>query len=184
MKKVLISLVLGLSLVGCATLEATKEPTDYNSVYSRVKLSQDEYVGSRRYIAPTIDLVPVKFGNFGFVIGTLDLVKKGQAERYCITTISYNKEWAFFEKAYDLKQQVFNVKNVDRSTSTLFNEVSVQEEDCIEVDKNYLNDAINNNGIDLKLIGKNKSVTFKIPSYYIKGFLDAVDYSEKKRFSN
>lgn len=175
--------LLVLGLTGCATMDAIKEPTDYNSVYSRVKLSQDAYVGTRRYIAPTIDLIPVKFGTFGFMIGTLDLVKKDQAERYCITTISHNKEWAFFEKAYDRNQKVFNVKSVDRRTSTLFNEVSVQEEDCIEVDKKYLNDAIENNGIDLKVIGKNKSVVFKIPSYYIKGFLDAVDYSEKLRFN-
>lgn len=183
MKKLLGVVLLSLTISGCATMEAIKEPRDYNSVYSRVKLSQDSYIGTRSYIAPTVDLIPVKFGVSGFMVGTLDLVKKGTAEQYCITTIYQNKDWAFFDKAYDKNQNLLQVKNINRRTSTMFNEVYVLEEDCIEVNRKYLESSIQDNGIDLKLVGKNRAVTFQIPGYYIKGFLDAVDYSEKIRFT-
>lgn len=183
MKKVLGVSLLLLSLTGCATLEAIKEPVDYDSTYSRVTFTVDEYKGTRTYKSPLLTLKNAKFGESDLMMGNLTLTKSKNDGLYCLMTSYNNKTWAFFNSAYDINQKQLNVINGSRNVGSMFNEVLITENNCIQMDRKYLDNAAANTGLDVKLVGEKKQMVLQVGAYYVKAFLDAVDYSEKTRFS-
>lgn len=183
MKKVI---VLGamLALGGCATLDAIKELVDYNSTYSRVTFTVDQYKGTRTYKTPLLTLKDVKFGESDLMMGYLSYTKaKDGDELYCLMTMYNNKGWAFFNKAYDINQKELPVINGRRDVGKMFNEVQISENNCIQLNRAYMDSAASTNGLNIKLVGENKQQVIKVGAYYVKAFLDAVDYSEKTRFN-
>lgn len=164
-------------------MELMKEPTDYNSAYSRVTLTTDEYKGTRTYKSTAITLKDVKWKDTDFLMGQLSLTKVERGEQYCLLTLYTGNEWAFFKKAYDINQQELPLINAKDRVGTFGNSVHINEQNCISITRSYLENSAATRGLDIKLVGQNKDLVIKVEPYFIKAFLDAVDYSEKMRFS-
>ncbi|WP_119048131.1 hypothetical protein [Acinetobacter pittii] len=184
MKNLVIAALLGISLVGCATLEALKEPVDYDSTYKRVTFTTDNYKGTRTYKSPILTINEGKNIDNELMMGYLTFTKANDgSELYCLMTTYDSKNWAFFKTAYDINQKELPVINGSRNVGSMFNDVLVTENNCIQLSKKYLKDASMGNGLNIKLIGEKKQKVIKIGAYYVKAFLDAVSYSETTRFS-
>lgn len=185
MKKVLgLSLLaLALTTTGCATMELMKEPTDYQSAYSRVTFTTDQYQGTRTYKSTAITLKDIKWGDTDFLMGQLSLTKKGDQESYCLLTLYNGENWSFFEKAFDINQNELPLIKGNRRVGTMGNDVHINEQSCISLRKDYLIKAAND-GLDIKMVGQNKNMVIKVQPFFIKSFLDAVDYSERTRFTS
>ena len=182
MKKVLGVVLLSLTIGGCATMELMKEPTDYQSAYSRVTFTTDQYQGTRTYKSTAITLKDIKWGDTDFLMGQLSLTKKGDQESYCLLTLYNGENWSFFEKAFDINQNELPLIKGNRRVGTMGDNVHINEQGCISLTKNYLTKAAID-GIDIKMVGQNKNMLIKMQPYFIKSFLDAIEYSEKTRFS-
>lgn len=183
MKKLLGVGLLVLGLSGCATMELMKEPTDYNSAYSRVMLTTDEYRGTRTYKSTALTLKDVKWKDADFLMGQLSLTKTEKAEQYCLLTLYNGSDWAFFKKAYDINQKELPLINSKDRVGVFGNSVHVNEQSCIGFTRSYLESSAAADGLNIKLAGQNKDIVIKMEPYFIKAFLDAVDYSEKTRFN-
>lgn len=165
-------------LVGCATM---LDPKDKASVYKQVTFSEDKFNKSRIYTAPIITLKPMKGLDTSFMDGQLKLIKTENEETYCLNIEYQNSEWAFFKQANDSDGKSFKLIEINTKVGTFVSQKNILEKHCILLDRAYLNSK-RETGLNMKIYGKNKSIEFTLPGYYVEGFLDASDLVEKNKY--
>ena len=185
MKKVsgLIGFALALMLSTYSNVTIAKEPKDYDSAYSKVTFTTDQYQGTRTYKSTAITLKNVKWNDPDFLMGQLSLTKSSKQELYCLLTLYHGENWSFFEKVFDSNQQELQLVKGTNRVGSLGYSVNVTEQGCIAMDRSYLEKAALE-GLDMKLVGQNRNIIIKVQPFFVKAFLDAVDYSERTRFAS
>ncbi len=173
----LVALIIVLS--GCTSM---LEPQNFDQTYNKVTFSEDKYKGNRTYEAPQITLKSNSGLDASWLYGFLRLIKSDTSNSYCLYGKYEGSNWAFFDKANDSESKSLQVAKIDRHVGTFVSKTNVTEDVCIVLDREYL-ESKKDTGLNIKLIGQRREITFVVPAYYIQGFLKAVDLVEKEKYS-
>lgn len=159
--KIIIVLLINLLLIGCAS----GPPTSIEETYNKTELKVDEYSKVRLIQAP---LVTISYGIDGG--GGMYLQKVNDSYQLRVNTFS-QLGWCFFESAID--------KN---SGSLTFNKIrsnvggggTTFEDFYLDITKEQLQMMVNN-GLDVRVYGRNRTINISLPSIYVKGFIKKVN---------
>jgi hypothetical protein len=177
MKNLLIPIFIVAStlLTGCVSYQAANP----QEAFDKVTYTADKYTGTRTYISPMFQIKKVEFLDQSFVNGNLTLTKSNTSEKYCILGRYVGESWAFFSDAYDSDGQHLGLEKVNTSVQNMLGMVKTVEDICIPVTRQYL-ESKQQSGLDIKIMGQNRSVLANIQGFYIQGFLKAIDLFEDK----
>jgi len=157
MKKFIYILICFL-LIGCARLHQTPE-----TVFQLTTLESDPYKKTKWVKGPI-------YWNTGFCLLRAFINEYNNVSIYQFYITDRNKNWIFYNRAYDSNGEKLNFLEIDRRVSS-----GMTEEDfVIEFERSYLDQA-SFNGLNIKAVGKRGENVFILPPYYIQGFLQKVD---------
>ena len=154
MKRIFAALALGLVLVGCQT-----QPGKVNDIHTGLSAKH-----SGRY--------SVHNGLFDSMNVTAIVGTRGGETRYALGTsyLSTGLGWAFFQSAWSYGKQL-NFKVTNEKLLGCASGCSMIEEGTVQLSKSAF-EAAAKNGLEFKLVGKNREMVVKVPA---KVFREALD---------
>lgn len=183
MKKLVLAVLMGGVFLNQAACAGFFEPTTDKEIYDKVTYKIDNYTKTRKYSSPIIFIKKYKYLDPTTIEGYIGLIKDSQSDDYFLSLRYEADNWAFLSEAYDSDGNKLPVAKIDQKVGTFVSKTNVVENISIDLPKSYLLDHVDK-GLDIKLLGKRNEAVIKIPAFYIKGFLDAVEFSEKTKFAS
>lgn len=102
--------------------------------------------------------------------------RTGNLHGYAIQVSHESTEWYFLQEAHDRQGSVLRVVLTDREASR----GGVSEDLIVQLDREYLQAAAAGGGVDIRLGGQRGNCPIRVPAYFVKGFLSAVDQGRLK----
>ena len=146
-----------------------------NELESQVHCDEDTYANTKYCFSPTYTFERGAYNGVSVYLGIN--AKTPVLGPYIIGSYK-GKNWLFLNRAMDSNGKNMAYKEKKHKTKTEYKTVLVVEEFSLgKVDKDYLKSHVEN-GLDIKLYGDNGSTILRLPSDYIKAFLNYLDHND------
>ena len=180
MKKLALSMLLSSAMLSSLATAGMFDLSE-KQVFDRTTFNNDNYTKVRSYISPLEIFKSPKYLETTEVEGYFKLEKSDSNENTCLFLRIRDRDWSFFQEAYDSEGNKLTLKEVDRKVGTYLGKASVTEVVCLDLTKEYLLSKMDQ-GLDIKLVGKRSSIIVKVRPQTLKGFQGAVEKIEEIKF--